>query len=190
MEKNETKYELTAKTFDETLLILLNEKEYEFITIKEICKKAGFNRSTFYLHYENIDDLLKETLTYKNKLFLSYFKNEKIDLNTSNLSSLKFLNDKYLIPYLKFVKDNKDLFRLSFIKKNILNSEGDLNTLYKEIIYPILTRFDVKEIYKKYYAMFFIEGVIGIIKEWVKRDFKESEIEISSLISSLIPNNN
>lgn len=32
------------------------------ITIKEICKKAGVNRSTFYLHYESIDDLLEETL--------------------------------------------------------------------------------------------------------------------------------
>ena len=32
------------------------------ITIKEICKKNGVNRSTFYIHYESIDDLLEETL--------------------------------------------------------------------------------------------------------------------------------
>ena len=32
-----------------------------YITVKEICEKAGVNRSTFYLHYENTTDLLQET---------------------------------------------------------------------------------------------------------------------------------
>ncbi|MBQ8872345.1 MAG: helix-turn-helix transcriptional regulator, partial [Clostridia bacterium] len=46
---------------DEALIRLLEKKNYEFITVKEICTKAGVNRSTFYLHYETMDDLLMET---------------------------------------------------------------------------------------------------------------------------------
>lgn len=38
---------------DKALFALLEEKDFEFITIKEICKKAQVNRSTFYLHYDN-----------------------------------------------------------------------------------------------------------------------------------------
>ena len=34
---------------DEALLDLLQNKGAEFITVKEICKKAGVGRSTFYL---------------------------------------------------------------------------------------------------------------------------------------------
>ena len=49
---------------DEAFLILLEKKDYDYITIKEICEKAGVNRSTFYLHYETLDDLLKESLSY------------------------------------------------------------------------------------------------------------------------------
>lgn len=49
MNKNETKYLNTARLMNEALLILLEKKNYEFITVKEICKKAGVNRSTFYL---------------------------------------------------------------------------------------------------------------------------------------------
>ena len=61
MNKNESKYFNTAIKMDEALISLLEKKEFEYITIKEICIEAGVNRSTFYLHYENTSDLLKET---------------------------------------------------------------------------------------------------------------------------------
>ena len=67
MNKQKEKYSSTAFLMDEALIQLLNEKDYEYITVKEVCKKAGVNRSTFYLHYESIDDLLEETLEYINK---------------------------------------------------------------------------------------------------------------------------
>ena len=67
MNKNESKYFNTAILFDEALIYLLEKKDAEYITIKEICTKAGVNRSTFYLHYESISDLIEETMNYINK---------------------------------------------------------------------------------------------------------------------------
>lgn len=64
MNKNESKYFNTALLMDEALIYLLDKKDIDYITIKEICEKAGVNRSTFYLHYESIDDLLEETMQY------------------------------------------------------------------------------------------------------------------------------
>ena len=58
MNKSESKYFNTALLMNEALLLLLEKKDYEFITVTEICQKAGVNRSTFYLHYESMDDLL------------------------------------------------------------------------------------------------------------------------------------
>ena len=40
MNKSESKYYNTALLMDESLLLLLEKKEYEFITVKEICEKA------------------------------------------------------------------------------------------------------------------------------------------------------
>ena len=52
---------------DEALLALLEKKEFTYITIRELCAAAGVNRSTFYLHYQDIYDLSeqigKEVLT-------------------------------------------------------------------------------------------------------------------------------
>ena len=64
MNKNESKYFNTAVRMDEALIALLEKKEFSYITVKEICDTAGVNRSTFYLHYENTSDLLKETTAY------------------------------------------------------------------------------------------------------------------------------
>lgn len=80
MNRFETKYSNSARAMDEALIYLLNDKDYDYITIKEICKKAGVNRSTFYLHYENIDDLLKESVDWMINDFFSYFDNIKANL--------------------------------------------------------------------------------------------------------------
>ena len=47
MNKSESKYFNTALLMDEALIQLLEVKDYEYITVKEICEKAGVNRSTF-----------------------------------------------------------------------------------------------------------------------------------------------
>ena len=64
MNKNESKYFNTSVKMDEALLSILEKKDFEYITIKEICDAAGVNRSTFYLHYENTYDLLQEATKF------------------------------------------------------------------------------------------------------------------------------
>lgn len=60
--RSESKYFNTACLMDEALIALLAKKELEYITVKEICEKAGVHRSTFYLHYETMGDLLEESV--------------------------------------------------------------------------------------------------------------------------------
>ena len=51
-----SKYFNTAVRMDQAFLELLEKKDMEYITVKELCKTAGVNRSTFYLHYETMSD--------------------------------------------------------------------------------------------------------------------------------------
>ena len=74
MNKSESKYFATAVRMDEAFLCILEKKDLAYITVKEICEKAGVNRSTFYLHYETVADLLSESVSYMNEHFLSYMK--------------------------------------------------------------------------------------------------------------------
>ena len=67
---------------------MLEQKNYDLITVKEVCQKAGVNRSTFYLHYELMDDLLEETVsmaaytTYKITMASVHLKRRKRSSNS------------------------------------------------------------------------------------------------------------
>ena len=106
MNKNESKYFNTAIKMDQAFLELLEKKDFAYITVKEICHEAGVNRSTFYLHYETLDDLLKESVEYMNRHFLEHMGQD----------SLYLITPKYLKPYLSYIKRNKRLFFNSYKK--------------------------------------------------------------------------
>ena len=46
----------------DALLELLQNTPYEKITVTALCKQSEITRATFYLHYNNIDDVLDELL--------------------------------------------------------------------------------------------------------------------------------
>ena len=102
MNKSESKYFNTALRMDEALIALLEEKDLEYITVKEICHQAGVNRSTFYLHYETIADLVNETLEMINRRFLSYFPQQEEDvlgnMDSRERKDLVLVTREYLLP--------------------------------------------------------------------------------------------
>lgn len=99
MNKYEIKYFNTSKKMNDALILLLLKKDFDYITIKDICQEAKVNRSTFYLHYENTYDLLEEVISNLNKSFKESFKDVKpIDISISNIAELNFIDDKYLCP--------------------------------------------------------------------------------------------
>ena len=132
--KSESKYFNTALLMNEALLFLLEKKDFEFINVKEICEKAGVNRSTFYLHYENMNDLLAETLELINRKFHESFDNKNIIINISSKEDLFFIKDEYLIPYLNLVKKHKKVFKLIHDKPYLFNNDLEKDNLYNSFL--------------------------------------------------------
>ena len=166
MNKQKEKYSSTAFLMDESLIQLLNEKDYEYITVKEVCKKAGVNRSTFYLHYESIDDLLEDTQEYINKKFLDSFEDTSDFINnieTSTKENLYLINDDYLIPYLNYIKENKNIFLASFKRRKTMKSVERYESLEKYILNPILEKYDVPTNMREYVLSFYINGIVALV---------------------------
>ena len=186
MNKSESKYYNTALLMDEALLILLEKKEFEYITVKEICQKAGVNRSTFYLHYENTRELLEETIGYiNNKIKISF--SEKIkDVNQLNKNDLFFITPKYLIPYLTLVKENKTIFKLVHNKPHVFKNKQTSDMLYHDLFTVILTKYNVPEDMKKYVFTYFTEGVLAVIMKWVEHDCIDDVDVICNMIINLV----
>lgn len=185
MNKSESKYFNTAVRFDKALLSLLEKKPFEYITISEVCEKAEVNRSTFYLHYENTGDLLKETTAYVLSSFTSYFTdtdNIAEILKNSALQDLKFVNEKYLQPYLLFIKENQRIFSAVLTQPEAFDTTEIFQKLFDNIFKPILDRFCYPRDMQNYVMMFYLNGITAIITEWLKDDCRKSIEEISSII--------
>lgn len=175
MNRADSKYYNTACLMDEALILLLEKKEFEYITVKEICIKAGVNRSTFYLHYENTNELLEETMENIIQKFQTYYPNQSFSnkMKSDNLQDLYFITPEYLKPYLQFIKDHKKLFMVYSKNSNLFKAEDTYNKMFKSIFFPILDKFNVPVNERKYTMVFYVNGIIAIIKEWVINDCKE-----------------
>lgn len=192
MNKSESKYFNTSRLMNQALLKLLEEKEFEYITIKELCQKAGVNRSTFYLHYENMNDLLVESLDYMLQKFYDHYNDEKFNLNiikSLDNNDLILIKPKYIIPYLEFVKANKKLFLVATNNPVLFDVYKTLEKMYKDIFSPILDKYNVLENEKKYILAFYLNGLHSIIVEWIKTDCKDSIDYICSLFIKYIISN-
>lgn len=189
MNKSESKYYNTALLMDDALLFLLQKKEYEYITIKEICLKAGVNRSTFYLHYENVDNLLEETIEEINKRFFSLCSKNSLtdkEISERDKDDLIFVKKRYLNPYLNCILENKKVFELIVKKQELFQTKRTLKLLYKNIFQPILNRFSIEKENQKYIFSYFLGGIISIIFKWIEKGCKDDIDKISNLIINCV----
>ena len=190
MNKSESKYFNTALRMDEALLALLEEKDLEYITVKELCRQAGVNRSTFYLHYETISDLVNETLEMVNQRFRSYFpqREEEIlgDMGTREREDLVLVTRDYLLPYLRFIRDNKKVYRAAFRNPDSMGAHTRYGELKQQILSPILERFEVPAAHRPYYMAYYVEGIMAIVKEWLRQDCVDEMEMIAHIIESCV----
>ncbi len=190
MNKSESKYFNTALCMNEALIALLEVKDLEYITVKEICEKAGVNRSTFYLHYETIADLVNEAMENVNQRFLSYFTQDTNiffdKVNGNELKELILITQDYLQPYLQFISDNKKVYRAAFRNPNDMQANVRYGNLKKYILEPILKKFGVPDAFRQYYIAYYIEGTMAIIKEWLNNDCLDSVEAIAAIIEECV----
>lgn len=57
MTKTDRRVQRTKEHLQNALIELINERQYDVITIQDVVDRANVGRTTFYLHYANKDDL-------------------------------------------------------------------------------------------------------------------------------------
>lgn len=193
MNKSESKYLNTARLMDEAFILLLDKKDYEYITVKEICAKAGVNRSTFYLHYETINDLLEESLEFLIGDFIKKMSAVSVNvvetLKTRPLEQLYFITPEFLTPYLEFIEERRKLLSAVIRRKDLYCLDKTYDKLFCHVLNSVLDRFSVPDDEKPYMMAFYLNGLTSIITEWIKTDCKKPKEEIIALMQKCIPIN-
>ena len=190
MNKSESKYFSTAARMDEAFLELIEKKDFAYITVKEVCEKARVNRSTFYLHYETVGDLLAESAQYIIDQFVASMPHDTMEflekLPNRPLEELYLITPEYLTPYLTYIKEHRRIFKATVEQASALRMNDAYQKLTRHVLTPILDRFHVSPDNQKYVMQFHISGLMAIINEWLKGDCKDSIEHIISVIQLCI----
>lgn len=190
MNKSESRYFKTALRMNEALISLLEVKDLEYISVKEICQTAGVNRSTFYLHYETLSDLVSETLETINRRFMAYFPESAGDIlkrpGEQEKSALFLVTRAYLLPYLRFIRENQNIYRAAYRSPVGMQCSERYGRLKRHILSPILQRFGVPDGLREYYMAYYIEGISAIIRRWIDRNCEEEIETIAGIIQRCV----
>lgn len=176
--ENDPRYIRCEELLRDTLKVMIEKNNFNEITITNLCKKAGLNRKTFYLHYNNIEELLFATLNELNDNIKSKIKN--IDIN--NLKELLSIYLRFIetenIFYERIIANDNYSYILNRNLKNFFNSIHDLYKPLRNI-----------EKNKQNLIITFINNTFfSLYKEWVLTGKNISVNELVELMSNLINN--
>lgn len=151
------------------LFALIMEKDYESITICEICEKAGVTRKTFYRNFDSKDDVVEFAVYARLQPFFSYS------------SNIPFVN--MLTSVFGFLSQRKPIL-MRFTKLGIyhLLSSSALKYFSKS---PRIKTFIEKEPHSEVYHKYIANALCGIessiVANWAEGGCVESPEELTRL---------
>jgi AcrR family transcriptional regulator len=164
---------------------LMKTKSIKEITVRELADEIDINRSTFYLHYKDIYDMVEKIENnLVDKIVLSLDELSKSRITQSTL--MEFLNDVYSIIY-----SNADICAV------LLSENGDIgfNKKIRKIIhhkaYDIVKNLVGKNCTENQIRVatcYFVSGITGIIEAWLQDISLGTPETIAHLSCNLIKN--
>ena len=157
----------SMERIEKVFIEMLQTKKLSEISVSDICKLAGLNRTTFYANYTDIYGL---TDAIRDKL-----ENEVSDLYREEVTQ-GFNSNDYLKLF-QHIKDNQ-IFYKTYFKLGYDNN-------YKIFRYDTnLAREHFQNRFIEYHMEFFKAGITQIIKLWLKSGCKESPEDMAEIIKS------
>lgn len=165
-EKN-LRYQETDRRIRQAYRNLLIKMSAEKISIAGICQAAGINRSSFYLHYIDQNDLISAMIAdLQNKLLRILTEAFRHPLN---------IND-YILEYLRLVQENQELLSLNGFQ--ILHN-ADVRREFKKTG-TALGVSNEREL--NYHLAFFFGGLEQLTFVWVQNGCQEPPEYLIKLI--------
>lgn len=151
------------------LNLVVSRPDIHSITVSDICKKAGINRTTFYAHYLDLEDLKRAIFDWMMEEYLHIFQ-EEADTGRHSYDFLKLF---------RHIKENQLFYRIYFklgfdFKESFLQNDvaiGTARQFYKDL--------DMLE----YHIEFFAAGITAIIRKWLEGGCQEEPEKMAAVIA-------
>ena len=173
--KHEMQSQATKQALVDSLKQLLTKKSFSKITVTEIVENCGYNRKTFYYHFEDIYSLLRWML-------------EQDLLSVVDSNELTSDPEKVIRFALSYIKQNRQLLTCVITE---LGHDELRNFLYDDFAAPIRMVIQKTEseigltlddAYREYLTSFYTSGMTGMIIRVLLRKISSEDEFIEDMI--------
>ena len=162
--KNNKRRKESQEKIEKAFIELLQTRQINEITVSDLIKTTGLNRSTFYANYIDIYDLADKT-------------REKLEREFSNLfADYDYFNEQSgALKMFTHIKENqifyKTYFKLCYDEKHLMTIYDARRAEQEHLASNI-----------KYHIEFFRNGLNAIIKMWLAGGCQESPEEMAEVL--------
>jgi len=175
----------TRANIENAFIELCEIKGYKNVSVSDITKKANLNRNTFYLHYQDKEDLIHKMILRKSEEI-----NEKLNIQnnlykfkTGQLSETLF---RWVFSRLAMMlKPDMELFRVVLLDNSLNGYMENLSKVIKDHLAILL---NIKNPRSNLVYEYTFNGMIGIIKQWIIYS-PASDADTAKILAKLAYNN-
>ena len=172
----------TRRQLKKGLAALMREKSVNQITVKELVEEVDINRSTFYLHFKDIQDLLREIEENMEAQIKRAI--EEHPIVSGNENAFYFIEDMFRV-----LDEERE------ISKALIGPNGDMGFIHRiERIIKENSRGTLEKMFPgkkedlKYFYAFCLSGCLGLVKVWLNEGEEKSPEEMAQMTFNMIAN--
>lgn len=170
----------TKNLIKQEFIKLLNKKSLHNITVTEIAKQCKIERKTFYYHYKNLPQLVKEIFDEELEDVIKEF-NETLSWEESFISAAKFILENKKVVKHMYESDYK-----IELEKYIFSISGEIMRKY---VRRVAKDTKAQEIDIKLIAYFYQCALSSSLVEWVATDMKTDPKLVTRRLGKLMDGN-
>ncbi len=168
--KQDKRSRRTRAWLTDTLLELLEEKDYAEISITELTEKADIARPTFYRNYSSKDDIL---LLKMEEILDGYLKEVPKYLETKNDTNW----DYEVTLMVSIWKQNRTLFK-ALIKAGLSLQALEKLSEFFSLFHMKVQKLEKLDEYNQCLVYYLAGGVYMVLNKWFENEMKTPSIEI------------
>ncbi len=177
-EKIDRRVRKTRALLLQGLIQLMGEKDIKDISVKELSDLVDINRGTFYLHYNDIHDMLDKI---EDELFREF--NEILDRDITD-STQAPSSQATLLDIFNLLEKHRDIAKVMVGPHGDLAFVNRLKELVKERLRHLLKTASSAE--AEYYYPFIVSGFVGVIETWLNQPAPLPPKKMAEICSGMI----
>ena len=184
--QNNRRVRFTRSALREALIDLILEKPLVSITVKDICARADINRSTFYLHFKDVTDILRTT----EDEIIEHMR-EHAPTHEQEISDLQEIKG-FFTDFLEQIRNNPRIMKVIQV---LCSEQGDpyfvrkLQTMTYEAFldgWDMHMMPEMSEQRKRLVFSYVISGMVSMLSAWATRAQDMPTEQVVSLLLGLM----